>query len=359
MALWITLHSRYTKMFEDSQRIDIETLGEFGLIDFLTQALPYNRNSTIKGVGDDAAVLGEGKSKSLHSTEIFVEGVHFDLAFHPLKHLGYKGVVAAIADIYAMNGKAEQILVSLAFSNRFSLQAIEELYAGINQACAHYELDLVGGDTATSRQGLVISITAIGQVSEENLVYRKGAEENDLICVTGDLGSAYMGLQILEREKQVYLSNPQMQPDLDAYNYILQRQLKPEVPFKTLESLKKLGIKPSAMIDVSDGLASDLFQLCKSSACGAAIYELKIPIDPTTVSSAEELHLDPLTCALNGGEDYELLFTIKQKDFEAIRQLEEVSIIGHITRPSAGKVVITKNDNQFALRAQGWPEEEK
>ena len=217
-------------------------------------------------------------------------------------------------------------------------------------------MDLVGGDTSTSRHGLVLSISAVGRGKEEEIVFRKGAQENDLICVTGDLGSAYMGLQILEREKQVFLANPKMQPDLDTYNYILERQLKPEVPYKLLESLRGLGIKPTSMIDVSDGLASDLFQLCKSSECGVAIYELKIPIDPSTVTTAEELHLDPLTCALNGGEDYEFLFTINQKDFDAIRALDEVSIIGHVTKDTAGKVVITKNDNQFNLRAQGWPE---
>lgn len=341
-------------MFEDSERKEIDGLGEFGLIEKLTKDLPKLHDSTQKGVGDDAAVIGTEERKTLVSTDLLTEGVHFDLSFHPLKHLGYKSVVVNLSDIAAMNGTAEQILVSLAFSNRFSLQAIEELYSGIRLACEYYGVDLIGGDISSSGQGLTISITAIGSAKESEIVYRSGAKENELLCVSGDLGAAYMGLQLLEREKKVFLENPSMQPDLDGHDYILQRQLKPEARFDILKELRKAGIRPSSMIDISDGLASEIFHLCHSSGTGAAIYENKLPIDPQTVSVAEQFGIDPLTCALNGGEDYELLFTIAQEDFEKVRQIEEVSVIGHITDKNAGKSVITKNDNQFELKAQGW-----
>lgn len=341
-------------MFEDTQRKEIQELGEFGLIKNLTESLQNTQPGTIKGVGDDAAVIGIGERKTLVSTDMLIEGVHFDLSFHPLKHLGYKSVVVNVSDILAMNGKPEQIVVSIAFSSRFSLQAVQELYEGIRLACDAYGVDLVGGDTSSSRQGLVISITAIGSAFEKDIVYRKGAKENDLICVSGDLGAAYMGLQLLEREKQVFLADPTMQPDLDGHDYILQRQLKPEARLDVIKDLEKAGIKPTSMIDISDGLASEIFHLCEASEVGMAVYELKIPIDPATVSSAEQFNLNPLTCALNGGEDYELLFTVDQKDFEKIRATDAVSIIGHVTPKAAGKVVVTKNDNQFELKAQGW-----
>ncbi|MBI1221188.1 MAG: thiamine-phosphate kinase [Bacteroidetes bacterium] len=341
-------------MFEDTQRKEISELGEFGLIQNLTETLQNQHKSTVFGVGDDAAVLGEGKIKTLVSTDMLVEGVHFDLSFQPLKHLGYKAVVVNLSDIYAMNGKPEQILVSLAFSNKFSLQAIQEIYEGIRLACEFYEVDLVGGDMSSNQKGLTISITAVGTAQEDKIVYRKGAKENDLLCVSGDLGAAYMGLQLLKREKQVFLANPDMQPDLDGYDYILQRQLKPEARKDVIEALSKAEILPTTMIDISDGLASEIFHLCEASQCGMALYELKTPIDPQTVSSAESFNLDPMTCALNGGEDYELLFTIDQKDFEKIRDIESVSVIGHVTSKEAGKVIVTKNDNQFELKAQGW-----
>jgi len=341
-------------MFEDTQRKEIKELGEFGLIKNLTESLQNKVPSTIFGVGDDAAVLGEGSKKTLVSTDMLIEGVHFDLSFHPLKHLGYKAAVVNFSDIIAMNGTPEQIVVSVAFSSRFSVQAIQELYEGIRHACEVYGVDLVGGDTSSNRQGLVISITAIGTAEEADIVYRKGAKENDLLCVSGDLGAAFMGLQLLEREKQVFLANPDMQPDLDGFDYILQRQLKPEARIDVIKELKEAGIKPTSMIDISDGLASEIFHLCDASDVGMAVYELKTPIDPSTVSSAEKFNLDPMTCALNGGEDYELLFTIDQKHFETVRKMESISIIGHVTQKEAGKVMITKNDNQFDLQAQGW-----
>lgn len=341
-------------MFEDTQRKEISELGEFGLIKNLTETLQNQQKSTVFGVGDDAAVIGEGKTKTLVSTDMLVEGIHFDLSFHPLKHLGYKAVTVNLSDICAMNGTPQQVLVSIAFSNRFSLQAIQELYEGMRVACELYKVDLVGGDTSSIPKGLVISITAIGTAKEDEIVYRSGAKENDLLCVTGDLGGAYMGLQLLEREKQVFLSNPDMQPDLEGYDYILQRQLKPEARVQVIEELKKAGIKPTSMIDISDGLASEIFHLCEASNCGMAVYEIKTPIDPLTVTVAEELNMDPMTCALNGGEDYELLFTIKQDDFEKVRQMDMISVIGHVTSKEAGKVVVTQNDNQFDLKAQGW-----
>lgn len=346
-------------MFEDSARKEIESLGEFGLLENLTASLQNRQATTVKGVGDDAAVLGTGKEKLIVTTDMLVEGVHFDLSFHPLKHLGYKSVSVNISDIAAMNGKAQQILVSLAFSNRFSTQAIEELYEGIRMACDVYGVDLVGGDLSSTRQGLMISITAIGVAEEQDIVYRSGAKENDLLCVTGDLGAAYIGLQLLEREKRVFLANPAMQPDLEGFDYVLQRQLKPEARVDVVEKLKKAGIVPTSMIDVSDGLASEIFHICRNSKVGMAIYENKIPIDPVTVTTCEQFNIMPLTAALNGGEDYELLFTIKQADFEKIRTIEEVSVIGHVTPEASGKVVITANDNQFDLKAQGWQHFEK
>ena len=341
-------------MFEDVQRKEIQELGEFGLLKNLTESLQYTQPGTIYGVGDDAAVLGEGEIKTLVSTDMLIEGVHFDLSFHPLKHLGYKAVAVNISDIAAMNGTATHILVSMGLSSRFSLQAVQELYEGIRLACRHYGVDLVGGDTSSSRSGLVLSVTAIGQAHEEDIVYRKGASVDELLCVSGDLGAAYMGLQLLEREKQVFLANPEMQPDLEGHDYILQRQLKPEARIDIIKKLKEAGIRPTSMIDVSDGLASEIFHLCEHSNTGMAIYENKLPIDPLTVSTAEKFNMEPLTCALNGGEDYELLFTVKQNDFEKIREIPEVSVIGHVTPASAGKVVVTANDNQFELKAQGW-----
>ncbi len=341
-------------MLEDIERKELEALGEFGLIDHLTEGLQNKHASTILGVGDDAAVLGTGKKKTLVSTDMLLEGVHFDLTFHPLKHLGYKAAVVSISDICAMNGTPTQLLVSIGLSNRFSLQAVEELYEGIRLACQFYQVDLVGGDTCSSRAGLSLSMTAIGEADEQDIVYRKGAGESDLLCVTGDLGAAYLGLQLLEREKQVFLENPKMQPDLEGNDYVLQRQLKPEARVDVIKALKEQGIKPTSMIDVSDGVASEVFHLCKASNVDMKLFEAKFPIDPTAIGLAETFHLDPLTCALNGGEDYELLFTIRQDDHEKITQIEEVSVIGHCLPAGQGKTVITKNDNSFDLKAQGW-----
>lgn len=340
-------------MLEDAQRNEIEELGEFGLIEHLTKNLQSQHKSTVYGVGDDAAVLGEGKTKTLVSTDVLMEGVHFDLSFHPLKHLGFKAVAVNVSDICAMNGIPKQILVSLAFSNRFSTQAIDELYDGIKIAAEQYGVDIVGGDMSSSRQGLMISITAIGEAKEDEICYRKGAKDKDLLCVSGDLGAAYLGLQLLEREKQVYLANPDMQPDLEGHDYVLQRQLKPEARLDIIKELQKAGIKPTSMIDVSDGLSSEILHLSKSGKIGFTIYETKLPIDPTAINLAEEFNMDPTTCALNGGEDYELLFTVKQEDFEKVSKIDAVTVIGYATEDVINKI-ITKNDNSFELKAQGW-----
>jgi len=337
------------------ERTDLGDLGEFGIIDQLTKGIELKNSSSILGVGDDAAVIDTGTDEFLLvSTDTLVEGVHFNLMYMPLKHLGYKSVAVNVSDICAMNGKAEQITVSIAVSNRFSLEALEELYAGIKLACSEYEVDLVGGDTTSSLSGLMISITAIGRVKKEDIVYRSGAKEYDLLVVSGDLGGAYMGLQLLEREKDVFKSNPSIQPDLDGHDYIMQRQLKPEARTDVIKYLKELGVKPTAMIDVSDGLASEVLHLCKSSHVGCHVYDEKIPIDAKTSMTAIDFNLDPSTCALNGGEDYELLFTIQQSDFEIIQSNPNFSIIGHMTNAEDGTYFVDKNGSAVNLRAQGW-----
>jgi thiamine-monophosphate kinase len=299
-------------MFENEEKTNIENLGEFGLIDHLTKNITLTQKSTIKGVGDDAAVLDFEGKKTLISTDLLLEGIHFDLAYTPLKHLGYKAVQVNLSDIYAMNGTASQVTVSIGMSSKFPLEAIEELYEGIYLACGNYNVDIVGGDTSASKQGLVISITSIGYADEKDVVYRNTAEEGDLICVSGDLGGAYTGLQLLEREKLVYIENPNIQPDLEGKDYIVERQLKPEARKDIIDLLKELNVKPTAMIDVSDGLASEILHICKQSNKGCKLYEEKIPIDPMTYETAREFGLDPTVCALSGGEDYELLFTVKQ-----------------------------------------------
>jgi thiamine-monophosphate kinase len=342
------------EMFENAGRAEISDLGEFGLIDYLTKSIEITNPSTIKGVGDDAAVIDAGTKKMLVSTDMLLEGVHFDLAYVPLKHLGYKAVVVNLSDIYAMNGTPKQITVSIGLSNRFSLEAVEELYRGIYAACEHYKVDLVGGDTSSSRQGLVLSLTAIGEVEENKITYRNGAKSGDLLCVSGDLGGAYMGLQLLEREKQVYIANPQMQPDIEGWDYILGRQLKPEASKETVEWLASKGIVPTAMIDVSDGLASEIYHLCQQSNIGITVYEEKLPIDHQTIQMAEEFQIDVTTAALNGGEDYELLFTLKQEEYEKIKGHDAISIIGYCTDAGEGINLITKNNNKFGLKAQGW-----
>ncbi len=341
-------------MFENNSRTELSNLGEFGLIDHLTKHIELTQESTIKGVGDDAAILNFKDEQVVVSTDLLLEGIHFDLAYVPLKHLGYKSIMVNLSDIFAMNAHPTQVLVSIGLSNRFSLEAIEEIYQGMTIACKRYGVDLVGGDTSASKQGLVISVTAIGKQSAEKITKRDTAQINDLICVTGDLGAAYMGLQLLEREKNVYLSNPEIQPDLEGYDYIVERQLKPEARKDIIDLFQDRNIIPTSMIDVSDGLASEILHLCKASNVGVNIYEEKIPIDPMTYESARSFNLDPTVCALSGGEDYELLFTIKQSDFDKIKNNPDISIIGHITQASEGAQLISKSGNQHNITAQGW-----
>ncbi len=343
-------------MLENSGRTELTSLGEFGLINHLTEHVEiYNPESSVKGIGDDAAVIKYDNTKStLVSTDMLVEGVHFDLTYAPLKHLGYKAITVNLSDICAMNGIPKQVTVSIAASNRFSVEALEELYAGMLYACKKYKVDLVGGDTTSSTSGLIISVTAIGEAKQEDIVYRNGAKEKDLVCVTGDLGGAYMGLQILEREKFVFKDNPQLQPDLEGNDYILERQLKPEARVDIIELFKSLDIKPNAMIDVSDGLASELMHLCTQSGVGCELYEDKIPLDPQTFDRAREFSLDPTVCALSGGEDYELLFTLPMSAYDTIKNLPDFTIIGHITPKSAGLNLIAKAGTSHPITAQGW-----
>ncbi len=335
---------------------NLEELGEFGLIDHLAKNFEIKKNDTTQlGIGDDAAIIKLSDQESLVvSTDILIEGVHFNLMYSPLKHLGYKAVAVNISDIAAMNAKPEQITVSIAFSSKFPLEAIEELYKGIEAACDTYNVDLVGGDTSTSYSGLCISITAIGRAKTDKIVKRSGAQEFDLLVVSGDLGGAYMGLQILEREKEVFKANPNIQPDLDGFDYIINRQLKPEARVDIIELLDKLDVQPTSMIDISDGLASEILHLCKASKVGCHIYDEKIPIDASTSMTAIEFEIDPATAALNGGEDYELLFTVKQSDYEKIIGNPNLTIIGHITNESDGTYFIDKNGSAISLRAQGW-----
>ena len=343
-------------MIEDKnqQRTSLAKLGEFGLIDHLTKNFIINHNSTIKGVGDDAAVL-EFKSKHVVvTTDLLIENVHFDLGYMPLKHLGYKAIMVNLSDVYAMNADATQVTVSIAVSNRFSLEAIEELYAGIETAAKIYNVDVVGGDTTSSTTGLIISVTAIGQVDKESVVYRNGAKPNDLLVVTGDLGGAYMGLQVLEREKQVFKVNPNNQPDLEVYNYIIERQLKPEARKDIVKLLKDLDVKPTSMIDISDGLSSETIHLCKQSNVGVELYENKIPLDPQVISTCEEFNIDSTTIALNGGEDYELLMTISQKDYPKIKGNPNFTVIGFITEKERGMHLITRAETAIPLIAKGW-----
>lgn len=341
-------------MFDNKEKTEIAALGEFGLISHLTKNIKLLDNTSVKGIGDDAAVMDFAGKKTLISTDLLLEGVHFDLAYVPLKHLGFKAVQVNLSDIYAMNGTASQITFSLGISSKFPLEAVEELYQGVLLACDQYKVDLIGGDTSSSKQGLVISVTSIGYADEADVTYRNTADEGDLVCVSGDLGGAYVGLQLLEREKQVYLSNPNIQPDLEGKDYIVERQLKPEARGDIISILKELKVKPTAMIDVSDGLASEILHICTQSNKGCTIYEDKIPIDPMTYETAREFGLDPTVCALSGGEDYELLFTIKQEDYEKIKHNADVSIIGHITEAAAGCNLVSKSGNVHELKAQGW-----
>ncbi len=342
------------KMLENAGRTELSSLGEFGLIKHLTQFIDIKNDSTIKGIGDDAAVIDYKGKQTVISTDMLVEGVHFDLAYVPLKHLGFKAVSVNVSDIYAMNATPKQITVSLALSNRFSVEAMEELYSGMLMACHKYKVDMVGGDTTTAKSGLVISITAIGEAEADELVYRDGAKEGDLLCVTGDLAGAYIGLQLLEREKQIFMESPGVQPDLAGNDYILERQLKPEARKDIPPLLKLLKVKPTAMIDISDGLASEILHICTQSEIGCNLYEDKIPIDPATYTMAREFNLDPTVCALSGGEDYELLFTIDQSDFPKIKANPDITVIGHMTNKSEGVNLITKGGTSTTITAQGW-----
>jgi thiamine-monophosphate kinase len=336
-------------------RTEIATLGEFGLIDHLTEGIEKVNESTKYGIGDDAAVLQYAHEKEvLVTTDLLMEGVHFDLTYVPLKHLGYKSAVVNFSDIYAMNGTPRQITVSLAVSKRFSVEDMEQLYSGIRLACQQYGVDIVGGDTTSSLTGLAISITCIGDAERGKAVYRNGAKETDLICVSGDLGAAYMGLQLLEREKAVLKDADGVQPDFAGKEYLLERQLKPEARKDIIERLAKAGIQPTAMMDVSDGLSSELLHICKQSNAGCRVYEEHIPIDYQTAVMAEEFNMNLTTCAMNGGEDYELLFTVPLADHEKIEEVEGVRIIGHITKPELGSYLITRDGQEFELKAQGW-----
>lgn len=336
------------------KRTEISDLGEFGLIDHLNEKVIIKNSSTLKGIGDDAAVIEAGDMVKVVTTDLLMEGVHFDLSYAPLPHLGFKAVAVNVSDVAAMNAIPKQITVSIALSNRFSVEAIDALYEGIHAACEHYGVDLIGGDTTASRSGLAISVTAIGEAKPEQISYRSGAKENDILCVTGDLGAALVGLQILEREKEVFLSNPDMKPDLGKYTLVTARQLKPDARVDIIHELREMQVVPTSMMDISDGLASEIFHICKSSGVGATIYEDKLPIDKQTFDTAVELNLDPITCVMNGGEDYELLFTIDQKDFAKLEKHPDIHFIGHISKAEEGKFLVTKSGTAVQIKAQGW-----
>lgn len=335
-------------------RTEISTLGEFGLIKHLTEKTELKQPSTLKGIGDDAAVMSFGDKRVLMTSDMLLEGIHFNLEYVPLKHLGYKAAVVNFSDIYAMNGTPTQITVSLGVSKRFSVEDLEELYAGIHLACERYGVDLVGGDTCASMTGLTISITCLGTAYAQDIVYRNGAKLNDLICVSGNLGTAYMGLQLLERERIVMQNNDHATPAFEGHEYLLERQLKPEVRRDIIEALRKAKVKPTAMMDISDGLSSELMHICHQSGVGCAIYEDKLPIDFQAAALAEEMNLNIVTCALNGGEDYELLFTCDINDYEKLIPIDDLYIIGHITKPEYGLSLIGRNGEELTIKAQGW-----
>lgn len=343
-------------IFEDKgvNTTSIESLGEFGLIDHLTNGITTKNSSTVKGIGDDAAVIDMGDKYQLVSTDLLVEGVHFDLAYMPLKHLGYKAVAINVSDICAMNGDAKQITLGLALSNRYTVEALEELYDGIKLACEHYGVDLVGGDTTSSTSGLMISVTVLGEVEKDKITYRSGAKANDLVVCTGDLGAAYLGLQILNREKEMFKENPTIQPDLTGNDYVLRRQLKPEAAIKYTRILKELDIVPTSMIDISDGLSSEALHLSKSSEVGITLHEDKIPVDYTAMNLANEFNMNPIFCALSGGEDYELLFTIGQEHYEKLKKDPDFTIVGFVTDKSEGNNFIANDGSSHPLTAQGW-----
>lgn len=346
----------FAPMLEDKNqpRTKLSELGEFGLIEHLTKDFEINQKSTLKSIGDDGAVLDFKDKKTVVSTDLLIEGVHFDLAYVPLKHLGYKAVVVNVSDICAMNACPTQITVSIAVSNRFPLEALEELYQGIALAAKIYNVDVIGGDTTSSQKGLVLSITVLGEADESEIVYRNGAKPNDLLVVTGDIGSAYMGLQVLEREKQVFQVNPNNQPDLSDYTYLIERQLKPEARKDIKDLLNKLDVKPTAMIDISDGLSSEVIHICKQSGTGCNVYEDKLPFDPQFISTCEEFNLDATTIAMSGGEDYELLFTIDINDFDKVKGNPHLTVIGHITEASSGINLVTRANTLIPIKARGW-----
>ena len=335
-------------------RTDISQLGEFGLIERIAAKTSVTQTETIRGIGDDAAVLNYGGNPVIVTTDLLIEGIHFDLMYHPLKHLGYKAIIVNLSDICAMNAIPKHVTVSIAISNRFSVEAIDELYEGIRVACQAYDVDLVGGDTTSSPKGLMISVTAIGTVHAEKITYRNGAKAGDILCVTGDVGAAYLGLQVLEREKQVYLAAPGMQPELSTKTYIVGRQLKPEARLESVKYFEKVGLLPTAMIDISDGLASDLLHICKASGTGAFVEEAKVPIHDEARMQALEFNLDPITCALNGGEDYELLFCVSPNDLDKVRFMDSVYIIGEITPKEDGITLHTSGGQIHPITAQGW-----
>ena len=340
-------------MSEQPSRTELSALGEFGLIERLASRIRLERPASVKGIGDDAAVIDPEGLHQIVTTDMLLEGVHFDLGYVPLKHLGYKAIVVNLSDVYAMNAQPRQVTVALALSNRFPVEAVDELYEGMLLACSHYGVDLVGGDTCSSRSGLVIAVTAIGAAKPEDIVYRNGAHEHDLLVVSGDLGGAYMGLQILEREKAVF-TETSAQPDLSGHDYILERQLKPEARRDIVELLRKLEVKPTAMIDISDGLASEAIHIARSSGLGLRLYDEKLPIDPGTHRTARDFNLDPSTCALNGGEDYELLFTIAPADHDRIKGNPDLTVVGHMTEAGTGCHLVDRQGGEHELRAQGW-----
>lgn len=332
----------------------ISSLGEFNLIDQLTQNIKHYNNNTLRGIGDDTAAISNGEQITLLTKDLLVEGVHFNIMYTPLKHLGYKSIVVNLSDIYAMNGRATHVIVGIAVSSRYTVEALKQIYEGMMLACEKYQVDLVGGDTTASVSGLSISVTALGTVDRNKITYRSGAQDNDLICVSGNLGGAYAGLLVLEREKEVFKANPDTQPNLNSYSYALERQLKPEARKDIVEMLDRKNIVPTSMIDISDGLASEIFHICKASQKGAAIYEEKLPLEMQVGAIANEFNIDPTTFALNGGEDYELLFTVRQQDYEALKDEETISIVGHITSDPQQKSLITTSGSFVPLKAQGW-----
>jgi len=336
------------------QRTEVSQFGEFGLITHLTRNIEIQNASTILGVGDDAAVIDHFGKQTVITTDLLLEGVHFDLIYTPLKHLGYKSVVVNLSDVYAMNATPTQITMSIGLSNRFSVEAIEEFYEGVYAACEKYGVDLVGGDTASSQKGFIISVTAIGEVAQDKVVKRSGAKKGDLICCSGDLGAAYIGLLFLEREKKIYVENPGIQPDLEGEDFVIGRLLKPEARKDIIEFFEEKGIQPTAMMDISDGLSSEILHICEQSGTGAMLYEEKLPVHDETRRAAYKFQIDPTACALSGGEDYELLFTLKQEDYEKVLLNEQISVIGHITEAGKGATIITKGGGIHQVTAQGW-----